>query len=56
LAARDRPQRHDLTGEPLFFHLLSLDYLNNPMSKGKTYCKNTSVRGGWQSVACETTK
>jgi len=24
LAARDRPKRHDLTGEPPFFHLLSL--------------------------------
>jgi hypothetical protein len=33
-----------------------LAYLNNPMSKGKTYCKNTSVRGGWQSVACKPTK
>lgn len=33
-----------------------LDYLNNPMSKGKSYCGNTSIRGGWKSVACEPKK
>jgi hypothetical protein len=33
-----------------------LDYLNNPMSKGRTYCNNTDVRGGWTSVACEAKK
>jgi hypothetical protein len=31
-----------------------LDYLNNPLSQGKTYCNNTNVRGGWQLVSCET--
>jgi hypothetical protein len=30
-----------------------LDYLNNPQSQGKSYCGNTSIRGGWQQVACE---
>jgi hypothetical protein len=30
-----------------------LGYLNNPMSQGKGYCGNTTVRGGWQSVACK---
>ena len=30
-----------------------LDYLNNSMSQGKSYCGNTTVRGGWQSVSCE---
>jgi hypothetical protein len=29
-----------------------LDYLNNPMSQGKTYCNATAIRGGWQSVSC----
>jgi hypothetical protein len=29
-----------------------LNYLNNPSSQGKTYCNSTTVRGGWQSVAC----
>ena len=29
-----------------------LGYLNNPMSQGKTYCGNTTIRGGWQSVSC----
>jgi hypothetical protein len=29
-----------------------LDYLNNPMSQGKSYCGGTNIRGGWQSVAC----
>jgi|EndMetStandDraft_3_1072993.scaffolds.fasta_scaffold03510_5 hypothetical protein len=27
-------------------------YLNNPRSQGKTYCDNTSVRGGWRQVKC----
>jgi hypothetical protein len=30
-----------------------LDYLNNPASQGKSYCGNTQIRGGWQSVSCE---
>jgi len=30
-----------------------LGYLNNPMSQGKSYCGNTTLRGGWTSVACE---
>jgi hypothetical protein len=30
-----------------------LAYLNNPNSVGKSYCGNTKVRGGWSSVACE---
>lgn len=30
-----------------------LGYLNNPMSQGKAYCGNTTIRGGWQSVVCE---
>jgi hypothetical protein len=30
-----------------------LDYLNNPMSSGKSYCGNSPIRGGWKSVACE---
>ena len=29
-----------------------LGYLNNPMSQGKSYCGNTTLRGGWTSVAC----
>lgn len=33
-----------------------LDYLNNPMSKGKAYCNNTDVRGGWTGVACDEKK
>jgi hypothetical protein len=33
-----------------------LAYLNNPNSLGKTYCGNTTIRGGWQSVACESKK
>ena len=33
-----------------------LAYLNNPMSQGKSYCGNTTIRGGWQSVACEAKK
>ena len=30
-----------------------LDYLNNPNSQGKTYCGNTSIRGGWKRVECK---
>ena len=30
-----------------------LDYLNNPQSQGKSYCGNTSIRGGWQQAPCE---
>ena len=30
-----------------------LEYLNNPMSLGKTYCNSTNVRGGWKSEPCE---
>jgi hypothetical protein len=30
-----------------------LDYLNNPQSQGKSYCGNTTIRGGWQQVPCE---
>ncbi|MGV8040308.1 MAG: hypothetical protein AB2L07_09580 [Thermoanaerobaculaceae bacterium] len=33
-----------------------LDYLNNPMSSGKSYCENTSIRGGWVHVSCTTGK
>jgi len=29
-----------------------LAYLNNPRSQGKSYCGNTSVRGGWKQVEC----
>jgi len=30
-----------------------LAYLNNPMSTGKSYCRGTSVRGGWVTVDCK---
>ena len=30
-----------------------LAYLNNPASAGKTYCSNTSVRGGWKQTECK---
>jgi hypothetical protein len=30
-----------------------LDYLNNPMSTGKSYCGGTSVRGGWVLADCK---
>ena len=30
-----------------------LAYLNNPRSQGKTYCGNTTIRGGWQQVECK---
>jgi hypothetical protein len=33
-----------------------LGYLNNPLSQGKSYCGNTAIRGGWQSVSCEAKK
>jgi hypothetical protein len=29
-----------------------LDYLNNPMAQGKSYCGNTQVRGGWKAKGC----
>ena len=25
-------------------------YLNDPRSSGKTYCRNTTLRGGWTQV------
>jgi len=28
-------------------------YLNNQESVGKTYCGNTTIRGGWAQVECE---
>ena len=31
-----------------------LDYLNSPMSTGKSYCGSTTVRGGWAQAACKT--
>jgi hypothetical protein len=30
-----------------------LAYLNNPGSTGKGYCSNTSLRGDWTQVVCE---
>lgn len=30
-----------------------LGYLNNPNSVGKDYCGNTTIRGGWSQVECE---
>jgi hypothetical protein len=33
-----------------------LAYLNNPNSQGKTYCGNTTIRGGWQSASCASKK
>ena len=30
-----------------------LEYLNNPLSQGKSYCGNTNVRGGWATKTCE---
>ena len=27
-------------------------YLNDPRSQGKTYCGNTSIKGGWKQVRC----
>jgi len=31
-----------------------LQYLNTPNTVGKAYCGGTSIRGGWQQVACKT--
>jgi len=30
-----------------------LEYLNNPMSQGRTYCNSTNIRGGWNAAPCE---
>ena len=30
-----------------------LAYLNNPQAAGKTYCGNTTIRGGWKAVRCK---
>jgi hypothetical protein len=30
-----------------------LEYLNSPQSQGKSYCGNTSIRGGWTLTKCE---
>ena len=30
-----------------------LAYLNNQNSVGKSYCGNTTIRGGWAQVECE---
>ena len=30
-----------------------LAYLNNQNSVGKSYCGNTTIRGGWTQVACD---
>jgi hypothetical protein len=30
-----------------------LAYLNDQTSTGRTYCGNTTVRGGWAQVSCE---
>jgi hypothetical protein len=30
-----------------------LAYLNDPQSQGKTYCSNTTIRGGWKTKRCE---
>jgi hypothetical protein len=29
-----------------------LAFLNDPSSAGKSYCDNTTIRGGWTRVAC----
>jgi hypothetical protein len=29
-----------------------LDYLNTPNSMGKSYCHNSTVRGGWKQETC----
>lgn len=31
-----------------------LAYLNEPNSQGKSYCGNTTIRGGWQQRTCAT--
>lgn len=33
-----------------------LEYLNNPMSTGKSYCGGTAIRRGWVLVDCKTKK
>ena len=33
-----------------------LKYLNDPQSLGKTYCANTTVRGGWKQRKCAPAK
>jgi hypothetical protein len=30
-----------------------LEYLNNPMAQGKSYCGGTDVRQGWTEVSCK---
>jgi hypothetical protein len=30
-----------------------LEYLNKPQSMGKSYCENTTVRGGWAQEKCK---
>jgi hypothetical protein len=30
-----------------------LTYLNDPNSSGKSYCANTTLRGGWTQVDCK---
>ena len=30
-----------------------LEYLNSPQSQGKSYCGNTTIRGGWSAKKCE---
>jgi len=30
-----------------------LEFLNAPQSQGKSYCGNTTVRGGWEPTRCE---
>ncbi|HET7747685.1 MAG TPA: hypothetical protein VFM29_10325 [Vicinamibacteria bacterium] len=30
-----------------------LSYLNNPKGVGKSYCGNTTVRGGWSATRCQ---
>jgi hypothetical protein len=30
-----------------------LAYLNNPKGVGKTYCNNSTLRGGWKAVRCK---
>jgi hypothetical protein len=33
-----------------------LAFLNDPRSLGKSYCDNTSIRGGWVRTKCATRK
>ena len=33
-----------------------LEYLNNPLSTGKSYCGGSAVRGGWVPVDCKKEK